>query len=106
MKLNASQVTLGGSGLDRGSTRHPQLGAGSLLGAAVTVMGAVEIGDGAKVGAGTVVLKSIPRGCTAVGVPAKILPTTVRLKAGVAAPEPALTMDQTIFLREWSDYNI
>ena len=38
MKLNASQVTLGGSGLDRGSTRHPQLGAGSLLGAAVTVM--------------------------------------------------------------------
>ncbi len=64
------QVTLGGTGKERGD-RHPKIGNGVLISANATILGNVRIGEGAKIGAGSVVLTDIPPHCTAVGVPAK-----------------------------------
>jgi serine O-acetyltransferase len=65
-------VTLGGTGKGRGD-RHPKIRDGALLSANATVLGNIEIGRGATVGAGSVVLKSVPPFATAVGVPARTL---------------------------------
>lgn len=65
-------VTLGGTGKDVGK-RHPTLGKGVIVGAGAKVLGPVKIGDGAKIAAGAVVLRDIPAGCTAVGIPARIV---------------------------------
>ena len=65
-------VTLGGTGKHHGD-RHPKVGRDVLIGAGANILGNIRIGDGAKIGAGSVVLKSIPHGCTAVGSPAKIV---------------------------------
>ncbi len=65
-------VTLGGTGKDTGK-RHPTLGDRVIVGAGAKVLGAVKIGDGAKIAAGAVVLRDIPAGCTAVGIPARIV---------------------------------
>ena len=54
------EVTLGGTGKERGD-RHPKVRSGVLLGAGAKILGNVEIGTGAKVGAGSVVLKDVPR---------------------------------------------
>jgi serine O-acetyltransferase len=81
-------VTLGGTGAERGD-RHPKIGRGVLLGAGATVIGNITIGDYAKVASGAVVLKDVPPGCTAVGVPARLVncPT---------CDEPARSMDHTL----------
>jgi serine O-acetyltransferase len=81
-------VTLGGTGAERGD-RHPKIGKGVLLGAGAKVLGNIEIGDYAKVASGSVVLKPVPPGCTAAGVPARLVncPT---------CDEPARTMDHTL----------
>ena len=81
-------VTLGGTGKERGD-RHPKVRRGVLLGAGAKVLGNIEIGACAKIAAGSVVLESVPAGCTAAGVPARII-------GCVDVPEPALEMDQTI----------
>lgn len=65
-------VTLGGTGKDRGN-RHPKVGKGVLIGAGAKVMGNIKIGDYAKIGATSVVLKDIPPYSVAVGVPAQIV---------------------------------
>jgi serine O-acetyltransferase len=65
-------VTLGGTGKDAGD-RHPKIGDNVLIGAGTSVLGNIHIGNGAKIGAGSVVLRAIPPGATAVGAPAKIL---------------------------------
>ncbi len=65
-------VTLGGTGKDTGK-RHPTLGNRVMVGAGAKVLGPFRIGDDAKVAAGAVVLKEIPAGCTAVGIPAKVV---------------------------------
>jgi len=65
-------VTLGGTGKGRGD-RHPKIRDGALLSANATVLGNIEIGRGATVGAGSVVLKSVPPFATVVGVPARTL---------------------------------
>lgn len=65
-------VTLGGTGKDRGD-RHPKIRDGVLLSANATVLGNIEIGRGAIVGAGSVVLRNVPPFATAVGVPARTL---------------------------------
>lgn len=64
------EVTLGGTGKDRGD-RHPKVRSGVLLGAGAKILGNVEIGAGAKVGAGSVVLKDVPPHTSVAGVPAK-----------------------------------
>ena len=62
-------VTLGGTGKESGD-RHPKIRCGVLLGAGCKVIGNIEIGEGAKVGAGSVVLQHVPPHVTVVGVPA------------------------------------
>jgi serine O-acetyltransferase len=66
------EVTLGGTGKDRGD-RHPKVRTGVLIGAGAKILGNVEIGVGAKVGAGSVVLKDVPPHTSVAGVPAQIL---------------------------------
>ncbi len=64
-------VTLGGTGKETGD-RHPKVRRGVLLSMGAKVLGNIEIGEYSRVGAGSVVLKSVPAGCTAVGVPAHL----------------------------------
>jgi serine O-acetyltransferase len=90
-------VTLGGTGKERGD-RHPKLGKGVLVGANATILGNIEIGDYAKIASGSVVLRPVPPGCTAAGVPA-------RLTNCPTCPEPARTMDHTL-AEEVYDYVI
>jgi serine O-acetyltransferase len=65
-------VTLGGTGKERGD-RHPKIRRGVLISLGAKVLGNIEVGEYSRVGAGSVVLKSVPPGCTAVGVPAKLI---------------------------------
>ena len=69
------EVTLGGTGKDRGD-RHPKVRSGVLLGAGAKILGRVEIGTGAKVGAGSVVLHDVPPHTSVAGVPAQIIGKT------------------------------
>ena len=63
-------VTLGGTGKDKGK-RHPTLGDNVIIGAGAKVLGPIYIGSNSKIGANSVVLKDVPEGATAVGIPAK-----------------------------------
>jgi serine O-acetyltransferase len=67
-------VTLGGTSLYKGTKRHPTLGRDVVVSAGAKVLGGFEVGDGAKIGANAVVIKPVPPGATAVGVPARIIP--------------------------------
>lgn len=82
------EVTLGGTGKASGD-RHPKVRRGVLIGAGAKILGNVEIGEGAKIGAGSVVLKSVAPHCTVAGVPAVVVgkPCTAN---------PALEMDHEI----------
>lgn len=75
------QVTLGGTGKDKGK-RHPTLGDHVLVSTGAKVLGPIEIGDGAKIGANAVVLKNVPPGATAVGIPSKNIQKEKAAKAG------------------------
>jgi serine O-acetyltransferase len=66
-------VTLGGTSLARGAKRHPTLGRGVIVSAGAKVLGGFTVGDGAVVGSNAVLLKEVPPGATAVGIPARIL---------------------------------
>lgn len=63
-------VTLGGVTMNEGK-RHPTVGSGVTIGAGAKVLGPITIGDGARIGANAVVIKEVPAGMVAVGVPAK-----------------------------------
>lgn len=80
------EVTLGGTG-KVGGDRHPKIRRGVLIGAGAKVLGNVVVGEGAKIGAGSVVLDDVPPHTTVVGVPAR--------PVGYPAHAlPALEMDQ------------
>jgi serine O-acetyltransferase len=81
-------VTLGGTGKECGD-RHPKIRRGVLLGAGAKVLGNITVGEGAKVGAGSIVLDSVEPYTTVVGVPAR--PVGDKL-----IDMPAFTMDQTL----------
>ena len=81
-------VTLGGTGKECGD-RHPKIRRGVLLGAGAKVLGNIEVGEGAKVGAGSIVLDPVAPHTTVVGVPAR--PVGPKL-----TDLPALTMDQML----------
>lgn len=66
-------VTLGGTGKNIGKNRHPIIRSKVSIGAGAKILGHIEIGSNTKIGAGSVVLKSIPPCVTVVGVPAKII---------------------------------
>lgn len=82
------EVTLGGTG-KAGGDRHPKIRRGVLIGAGAKVLGNVVIGEGAKIGAGSVVLNDVPAHCTVAGVPARPIGVP-----GYALP--ALEMDQAL----------
>lgn len=81
-------VTLGGTGKDSGD-RHPKIREGVMIGAGAKVLGNIEIGMGAKVGAGSVVLESVPAHTTVAGVPAKIV-------GRPSCEMPSMSMEQNI----------
>ncbi|STV21963.1 serine acetyltransferase [Klebsiella pneumoniae subsp. ozaenae] len=62
-------VTLGGTGKTSGD-RHPKIREGVMIGAGAKILGNIEVGRGAKIGAGSVVLQPVPPHTTAAGVPA------------------------------------
>lgn len=66
-------VTLGGTSLDRGHKRHPSIGNGVVIGGGAKVLGNITVGDHCRVGAGSVVLRSVPPDSTVVGVPAHLV---------------------------------
>ncbi len=76
------QVTLGGVSMDPGKRRHPTVGDRVILGAGAKVLGPIEIGSDARVGANAVVLKDVPDHAVAVGVPAKLARSKTEVKAG------------------------
>ena len=65
-------VTLGSTGKDRGD-RHPKIGNDVLIGCNATLLGNISIGNCCKIGSGSLVLKSLPDGVTAVGNPARVV---------------------------------
>ena len=86
-------VTLGGTGKEHGD-RHPTIRDGVLISAGAKILGNITVGEGAKVGAGSVVLRDVPAHTTVAGVPAKI----------VGKPDsdrPALSMNHEIPDYEW-----
>ena len=95
-------VTLGGTGKETGD-RHPKVRAGVLIGAGAKILGNIEIGQGAKIGAGSVVLKAVAPHTTVAGVPAKqigspesIMPALdmcQNLEKELSAPQPPYFQD-------------
>jgi serine O-acetyltransferase len=67
-------VTLGGTTWNKGK-RHPTLGNGVVAGAGAKMLGPIHIGDNVKVGSNAVVVRDVPAGATAVGIPARIIDT-------------------------------
>lgn len=65
-------VTLGGTGC-QGGDRHPKIRRGVLISTGAKILGNIEVGEGAKIGAGSVVLESVPAHTTVAGVPAQIV---------------------------------
>lgn len=65
-------VTLGGVSLTQGK-RHPTIKRGAVIGAGAKVLGNIEIGEDAKVGANSVVVKAVPNNATAIGIPAHVI---------------------------------
>ncbi len=85
------EVTLGGTGKESGD-RHPKVRRSVLIGAGAKILGNVEIGEGAKIGAGSVVLDDVPPHYTVAGVPAQIVGRTEEA-------EPSLDMNQRLMRR-------
>ncbi|MBQ4861493.1 serine O-acetyltransferase [Pseudoalteromonas sp. MMG013] len=79
-------VTLGGTGNEQGD-RHPKIRAGVLIGAGAKVLGNIEVGEGARIGAGSVVLNPVKPHTTVVGIPAKVV-------GKPSCPCPAESMNQ------------
>ena len=67
-------VTLGGTGNERGK-RHPTLGSHVVVGSGAKVLGNIKIGDDVKIGAGSVVVHSVPDNSTVVGIPGRVVRT-------------------------------
>lgn len=81
-------VSLGGTGNATGD-RHPKIRAGVLIAAGAKILGNIEVGEGAKIGAGSLVLDPVPAHTTVAGVPARVV-------GRPAAAEPSRDMDQQI----------
>jgi serine O-acetyltransferase len=69
-------VTLGGTGKERGK-RHPTIGNNVVIGTGAKILGNITIGDHTKIGAGSVVIRSVPDHSTVVGVPGRVVRTRV-----------------------------
>ena len=65
-------VVLGGVSLER-KVRHPQLARNVVIGSNACVLGAIEVGEGARIGSGSVVIRDVPPGATVVGIPGRVV---------------------------------
>jgi len=79
-------VTLGGTG-KADEDRHPKIGNGVLIGAHAVILGNIRVGECARIGAGSVVVKAVPPRVTVVGVPARVV-------GEAGAKQPSAAMDQ------------
>jgi serine O-acetyltransferase len=86
-------VTLGGTGKEDGD-RHPKIGDGVLISAGAKILGNIIVGEGAKVGAGSVVLSDVPPHTTVAGVPARVV-------GRPSSDSPALDMDHALPDANW-----
>lgn len=86
-------VTLGGTGKETGD-RHPKIRRGVMIGAGAKILGNIEIGQGARIAAGSVVLRPVPEHVTVAGVPA-------RQVGAITHGEPSQTMDQVLNALSW-----
>ena len=77
-------VTLGGTGKEKGK-RHPTLGNHVVVGSGAKVLGNIRIGDSVKIGANSVVLRSVPSNSTVTGIPGRIVKSI-----GVRVPEESM----------------
>lgn len=91
------KVTLGGTGVTRGTIRHPNIGNGVLLGAGATLLGNIKVGDGAHIGACSMVLDDVPAHSVAVGVPAKIISRRSAVRSLVDSPAITMQTNQLYF---------
>jgi serine O-acetyltransferase len=81
-------ITLGGTGKESGD-RHPKIRSGVMIGAGAKILGNIEIGTGARIAAGSVVLQNVPPCVTVAGVPAKVI-------GDAGCDDPAQQMDQML----------
>jgi serine O-acetyltransferase len=81
-------VTLGGTSWSKGR-RHPMLGNGVLIGAGAKILGPITLGSNVRVGANSVVVKSVPSNSTVVGIPGKV----VQSREGVAMNPEGIDLD-------------
>ena len=100
-------VVLGGTSLVK-KKRHPTLGKGVVVGSNACILGAIEIGDGARIGSGSVVVRSVPAAATVVGIPGHIVnrKTTGDLSADLEhgnMPDPMLDVVK-VWLRMFQKY--
>jgi serine O-acetyltransferase len=65
-------VTLGGTSLKK-EKRHPTLGQNVVVGAGAAILGAITVGDGSRIGGGSVVVNDVPRNSVVVGIPGKVI---------------------------------
>jgi serine O-acetyltransferase len=88
-------VVLGGTSLER-KVRHPQIGNDVVIGSNACILGNIRVGDHARVGSGSVVVKPVPAEATVVGVPARlIVPSHARFDAALdhaSLPDPVTDM--------------
>jgi serine O-acetyltransferase len=88
-------VVLGGTSLER-RQRHPQIGSNVVLGSNACVLGAIRVGDGARIGSGSVVVSDVAPAMTVVGVPARVIvPKNQRFDAALDhanLPDPVSDM--------------
>lgn len=92
-------VTLGGTGNECGK-RHPTVGSRVVVGTNASVLGNITVGDDAKIGAGSVVVHSVPDGATVVGIPGRVVTSRRKLgilehgKVAAAAEQEAADLEQ------------
>ena len=92
----ANDVTLGGTGKDRGK-RHPTIENCVIIGPGARVLGAITIGVGARIESGAVVIRPVPPGTTAIGIPARLIHHTM-------PPPPSIDpYDQVL---EWLEHDL
>jgi len=95
-------VVLGGTSLEK-KKRHPTIGNNVVIGTGAKILGPIKIGDGAKIGAGSVVVKPVPQGSTVVGIPGRVAEKhrklTIDLEHG-KLPDPIANAFNTLLKRQ------
>ena len=95
-------VVLGGVSLEK-KKRHPTVGNNVVIGAGAILLGPIKIGDSAKIGAGSVVVKSVPPGATVVGVPGRIAEKNKKITLDLEhgkLPDPVANILKEILRRQ------